>query len=59
MAIEGAELQISVEEGERWRRTMNVIVPSGVVSSERRRFTGELAARVKLPDFGKATSRLQ
>ena len=53
MAIEGAELQISVEEGERWRRTMNVIVPSGVVSSERRRFTGELAARVKLPGFRK------
>ena len=53
MAIEGAELQISVEEGERWRRTMTVIVPSGVVSSERRRFTGELAARVKLPGFRK------
>ena len=53
MAIEGAELQISVEEGERWRRTMNVIVPSGVVNSERRRFTGELAARVKLPGFRK------
>jgi trigger factor len=53
MAIEGAELQISVEEGERWRRTMNVIVPSGVVKSERRRLTGELAARVKLPGFRK------
>ena len=53
MAIEGAELQISVEEGERWRRTMNVIVPSGIVNSERRRFTGELAARVKLPGFRK------
>ena len=53
MAIEGAELQISVEEGERWRQTMNVIVPSGVVNSERRRLTGELAARVKLPGFRK------
>ena len=53
MAIEGAELQISVEEGERWRRTMNVIVPSGVVNSERRRLTSELAARVKLPGFRK------
>ena len=53
MAIEGTELQISVEEGERWRRTMSVTVPSGVVSSERRRFTGELAARVKLPGFRK------
>ena len=48
MAIEGAQLQISVEEGERWRRTMSVTVPSGMVSSERRRLTGELAARVKL-----------
>ena len=53
MAIEGTELQISVEEGERWRRTMSVTVPSGVVLSERRRLTGELAARVKLPGFRK------
>ena len=53
MAIEGTELQISVEEGERWRRTMSVTVPSGMVSSERRRLTGELAARVKLPGFRK------
>ena len=53
MAIEGTQLQISVEEGERWRRTMSVTVPSGIVSSERRRLTGELAARVKLPGFRK------
>jgi len=53
MAIEGTELQISVEEGERWRRTMSVTVPSGVVRSERRRLTGQLAARVKLPGFRK------
>jgi trigger factor len=53
MAIEGAQLQISVEEGERWRRTMSVTVPSGVVSSERSRLTGELAGRLKLPGFRK------
>ena len=53
MAIEGTQLQISVEEGARWRRTMSVTVPSGMVSSERRRLTGELAARVKLPGFRK------
>jgi trigger factor len=53
MAIEGTQLQISVEEGERWRRTMSVTVPSDVVSSERRRLTGELAARLKLPGFRK------
>jgi len=53
MAIEGTQLQISVEEGERWRRTMSVTVPSSVVSSERQRLTGELAARVKLPGFRK------
>ena len=53
MTIEGTQLQISVEEGERWRRTMSVTVPSGTVSSERRRLTGELAARVKLPGFRK------
>jgi trigger factor len=53
MAIEGTQLQISVEEGERWRRTMSVTVPSSVVRSERLRLTGELAARVKLPGFRK------
>ena len=53
MVIEGTQLKISVEEGERWRRTMSVTVPSGVVSSERQRLTGELAARVKLPGFRK------
>jgi trigger factor len=53
MAIEGTQLQITLEEGERWRRTMSVTVPSGVVSSERRRLTGELAGRVKLPGFRK------
>ena len=53
MAIEGAQLHISVEEGERWRRTMSVTVPSAVVSSERVRLTGELAARLKLPGFRK------
>ena len=53
MAIEGNQLHISVEEGERWRRTMSVTVPSGMVSSERRRLTGELAKRVKLPGFRK------
>ena len=53
MAIEGTQLQISVEEGERWRRTMSVTVPSSVVRSERQRLTGELAARVKLPGFRK------
>ena len=53
MAIEGTQLQVSVEEGERWRRTMSVTIPSGVVSSERRRLTGELAGRLKLPGFRK------
>jgi len=53
MAIDGTQLQISVEEGRRWRRTMSVTVPSGVVRSERRRLTGELAAHVKLPGFRK------
>ena len=53
MAIDGTQLQISVEEGERWRRTMNVTVPADVVQTERRRITGELASRLKLPGFRK------
>jgi trigger factor len=55
MAIEGTELQISVVEGERWRRTMNVTVPSGVVSSERRRLTGPSSVVEKR--FGDSLSR--
>lgn len=51
--MDGTELQISVEEGERWRRTMSVTVPLGVVNSERQRITGKLASRLKLPGFRK------
>jgi len=51
--MDGTELQISVEEGERWRRTMSVTVPVGVVNSERQRVTGKLASRLKLPGFRK------
>ncbi len=53
MAIDGTQLRVSVEEGERWRRTLNVTVPAGMVQSERRRIRGELAARLKLPGFRK------
>ena len=53
MAIDGTQLRISVEEGERWRRTMSVTVPADVVQTERRRITGELASRLKLPGFRK------
>ena len=53
MVIEGTHLRISVEEGERWRRTLSVTVPLGVVESERRRVTGEFASRLKLPGFRK------
>ena len=53
MVIEGTQLEVSVEEGERWRRTMSVTVPVGVVKSERQRITGKLASRLKLPGFRK------
>ena len=53
MVIEGTQLEVSVEEGERWRRTMSVIVPVDVVKSERQRITGKLASRLKLPGFRK------
>ena len=53
MAIDGTQLRISVEEGERWRRTMSVTVPLEIVQQERKRITGELAGRLKLPGFRK------
>ena len=53
MAIDGTQLRVSVEEGERWRRTLTVTVPAGVVESERLRIREKLAARLRLPGFRK------
>ncbi len=53
MAIDGTQLRVRVVEGERWRRTLTVTVPAGVVESERLRLRKKLAARLRLPGFRK------
>ena len=53
MVIDGTQLRISIAEGERWRRTMNVTVPAGMVKAERLRIKGELGSRLKIPGFRK------
>lgn len=40
-----------MEEGERWRRILNITVPSDIVQAERRAEVQQLSARVRLPGF--------
>lgn len=53
MSLDGTKLQIDLEEGERWRRTLNVTVPADLVELERSNIAKKLAARIKLPGFRK------
>nr|NIP59167.1 trigger factor [Gemmatimonadota bacterium]NIR79576.1 trigger factor [Gemmatimonadota bacterium]NIT88267.1 trigger factor [Gemmatimonadota bacterium]NIU32065.1 trigger factor [Gemmatimonadota bacterium]NIU36665.1 trigger factor [Gemmatimonadota bacterium] len=51
MAIDASKLRVSLEEKERWRRTLSVTVPADLVEEERRRAAKKLASRMKLPGF--------
>ena len=51
MSIEASQLRISLEEKERWRRTLSVTVPAPVVSKERNKLAARLAKRMKLKGF--------
>ena len=51
MPIDVSTLQVSLEEGERWRRTLSITIPSDVVQSERRVTMKRLSTRLKLPGF--------
>ncbi|RMH16784.1 MAG: trigger factor [Gemmatimonadetes bacterium] len=53
MSIDVSRLQIAVEEGEGWRRTLQVTVPADEVKRERERLAKRLAKRLKLPGFRK------
>ncbi|MFV2005837.1 MAG: trigger factor [Longimicrobiales bacterium] len=53
MSLDGTKLQVDLEEGERWRRTLNVTVPADLVELERSNIAKKLAARIKLPGFRK------
>ena len=49
--IEASQLQVTVTEGERWRRTLDVTVPADVVEAEKGVITRQLASRLKVKGF--------
>jgi trigger factor len=53
MTVDASQLQISVEEQERWRRSMSVTVPASIVQEEERRAAQHLASRASLKGFRK------
>jgi trigger factor len=51
MPIDVSKLEVSVIEGERWRRTLRITVPSAELQAERRAAVRELSTKLKLPGF--------
>lgn len=51
MTLDAARLTIDLTEGEAWRRTLAVTIPSDIVRTERRKIARTLASRVQLPGF--------
>ncbi len=60
MNLDASALQISVEEGERWRRHMSVTIPAAIVQQEEQKAARDLAARARLKGFrkGRVPSRV-
>jgi trigger factor len=52
-AIDASQLQVSVQEQERWRRKLSVTVPAAVVREEEQRTARQLASRANLKGFRK------
>ena len=51
MPLDISKLEVSVVEGERWRRTLSITVPSMLVQAERKAAVKQLSSRLKLPGF--------
>ncbi len=51
MPLDISMLDVSVAEGERWRRTLKITVPSDLVQAERKAAVKKLSSRLKLPGF--------
>lgn len=49
--IDASQIDVTVTEGERWRRTLNVTVPADVVEAEKGAITRQLASRMKVKGF--------
>ena len=53
MSVDASSLEISVEEKENWRRSMEVTVPADIVRKEEVRAAEKLASRARLKGFRK------
>jgi trigger factor len=53
MNLDVADLEISVEEHQRWRRRMSVTVPASIVQAEEQKAASNIASRVRLKGFRK------
>lgn len=53
MTIDGSNLDVSLQEEERWRRRLSVTVPASVVEREHEEAARKLASRMKLKGFRK------
>lgn len=53
MSIDGSRLKISVEERERWGRSLSVTIPASLVAEEEKKAAEKLASRVNLKGFRK------
>ena len=51
MPIDVSRLQVELEEGERWQRTLSITIPAEIVTEERRAAIRKLRSRIKLPGF--------
>ena len=49
--IDASQLDVTITEGERWRRTLSVTVPADVVEAEKGAITRQLASRMKIKGF--------
>jgi trigger factor len=60
MSMDVSRLQVSLEEGERWRRTLSITVPSEIVQAERQAAVRKLATQIRLPGYraGKVPDRV-
>ena len=51
MPLDASKLEVSLEEGERWRRILHITVPWSLVEAERKAQVRELATTLDLPGF--------
>jgi trigger factor len=60
MSMDVTRLQVSLEEGERWRHTLSITVPAEIVQAERQAAVKKLATRIQLPGYraGKVPARV-